>query len=174
MLVLESLDRARARGATILGEICGFAMNSDAQHLVESSGDGVMDAMRSALCDAGLQPEAIGYVNAHGTGTVMNDAIESRAIRGVFGKYAEKIAVSSTKSMHGHALGASGALEAAATVLALREGILPPTANFIEPDPECELDVIPNQARRLDVEFALSNSFALGGLNAALAFRRTT
>jgi nodulation protein E len=125
-----------------------------------------------ALQDAGLHPGQVGYINAHGTGTVVNDPMETRAIRSVFGAHADRLAVSSTKSMHGHALGAAGAIEAVATVLALKHGLLPPTANFTEPDLECDLDVIPNQARRAEVEYALSNSFAFGGLNAVLAFRR--
>ena len=171
MLVLEPLETARARGARIHGEIIGFGMSSDAHHLTQPSSDGAVIAMRIALSDAGLQPEQIGYVNAHGTGTISNDPTETAAIRSVFGNHADRLAVSSTKSMHGHTLGAAGAMEAVATTLALREGILPPTANFTEPDPECNLDVIPNQARKAQVEFALSNSFAFGGLNAVLAFR---
>jgi nodulation protein E len=131
-------------------------------------------AIRAALSDGGLSPEQVGYVNAHGTGTAANDPSETRAIRDVFGAHAERaLAVSSTKSMHGHALGAAGALEAAATVLALRHGVLPPTVNFTAPDPQCDLDVVPNAARRTEVEVALSNSFAFGGLNAVLAFRRS-
>jgi nodulation protein E len=127
--------------------------------------------MQAALSDGETAPESIGYINAHGTGTAANDATETAAIHQVFGAHAAKLAVSSTKSMHGHALGAAGALEAAATLLALHEGILPPTANFTKPDPACDLDVIPNVARRAQVEWALSNSFAFGGLNAVLAFR---
>ena len=128
--------------------------------------------MQAALADAGLRPEEIGYVNAHGTGTAVNDPAEAQAIRTVFGRHVDWLAVSSTKSMHGHALGAAGALEAAATLMALRDGVLPPTANFTEPDPRCDLDVVPNRARAVAVECALSNSFAFGGLNAVLAFRR--
>ncbi len=171
MLVLESLEAARARGAQILGEIIGFGMSSDAFHITQPSPDGAARAMRAALSDAGIQPGQIGYINAHGTATQANDAAESTAIRKVFGSHADRLAISSTKSMHGHALGAAGAIEAAATLLALRNGILPPTANFNEPDPACDLDVIPNVARPSAVEFALSNSFAFGGLNAVLAFR---
>ena len=174
MLVLEELDSARARGAKIYGEIGGFGMSSDAFHITQPSAVGAAQAMSAALADAGLQPEQIGYINAHGTGTAANDATESAAIRKVFGSYADKLAVSSTKSMHGHALGAAGALEAAATLLALQKCVLPPTANYEEPDPACELDVIPNQARGAQIECALSNSFAFGGLNAVLAFRRAT
>jgi nodulation protein E len=128
--------------------------------------------MQWALEDAHLAPEQIGYINAHGTATLANDPTETRAIRLVFGEHANHLAVSSTKSMHGHALGAAGALEAMATVLALRDGILPPTANFSAPDPACDLDVVPNVARKASVECALSNSFAFGGLNAVLAFRK--
>jgi nodulation protein E len=123
------------------------------------------------LHDAGIFPQQIGYINAHGTGTVTNDPIETRAIRELFGSHANRLAVSSTKSLHGHALGAAGALEAVSTVLALREGLIPPTANFIAPDPECDLDVVPNHARAAQVEYALSNAFAFGGLNAVLAFK---
>ena len=172
MLVLEPLDRARARGAPILGEIVGFGMSSDAFHITQPSPDGAARAMRATLADAGIAPEQIGYINAHGTATIANDATETAAIRKVFAVHADRLAVSSSKSMHGHTLGAAGAIEAAATLLALKHGVLPPTANFTEPDPACDLDIIPNTARRSDVEFALSNSFAFGGLNAVLAFRR--
>ncbi|MGA8367206.1 MAG: beta-ketoacyl-[acyl-carrier-protein] synthase family protein [Candidatus Acidiferrales bacterium] len=171
MMILEPLDAARARGAKIYAEICGFGMTSDAHHLTQPTVEGPARAMRGALHDAGLAPEAIGYINAHGTGTPGNDPVETRAIREVFGAHADKLAVSSTKSLHGHALGAAGALEAVATILALRYGILPPTANYNERDPECDLDYVPNQPRALQVEAALSNSFAFGGLNAVLAFR---
>ncbi|HTC36808.1 MAG TPA: beta-ketoacyl-[acyl-carrier-protein] synthase family protein [Bryobacteraceae bacterium] len=172
MLVLEPLEAARARGAAIFGEIVGFGMSSDAFHITQPSPDGAARAMRAALSDAGLEPAKIGYINAHGTATIANDAAETTAIRKVFDEHADRLAVSSTKSMHGHTLGAAGAIEAAATLLALRNGILPPTANFNEADPACDLDVIPNIARPAQVEFALSNSFAFGGLNAVLAFRR--
>ncbi|HTS49415.1 MAG TPA: beta-ketoacyl-[acyl-carrier-protein] synthase family protein [Bryobacteraceae bacterium] len=172
MLVLEPLDTARARGAKIYGEIAGFGMSSDAFHVTQPSADGAAQAMRAALADASLALEQIGYINAHGTATPANDATETAAIRKVFGAHAARLAVSSTKSMHGHALGAAGALEAVATLLALDRSILPPTANFNEADPACDLDVIPNQARRVEIECALSNSFAFGGLNAVLAFRR--
>ena len=171
MLILEPLDSAKARGAKIYAEMCGFGMSSDAHHLTQPTVDGPARAMKGALREAGLAPEEIGYINAHGTGTPGNDPVESKAIREVFGAHADKIGVSSTKSMHGHALGAAGALEAVATVMALHEGILPPTANYNERDPECDLDYIPNQARTLQVGAALSNSFAFGGLNAVVAFR---
>lgn len=168
MLVLEEWDSARARGARIVGEIRGFGMSSDAGHLTMPSAEGAARAMTAALRDGGLEASQIGYINAHGTGTPANDSTETRAIRGVF---PHPPPVSSTKSMHGHALGASPALEAVATVLALRDGVLPPTANFIDVDPDCDLDVIANEARAMTVEVALSNSFAFGGLNAVLAFR---
>jgi len=171
MLVLETLESAEARGAHIYAEVVGFGMGSDAFHITQPSADGAARAMRSALSDAGLKPEGIGYINAHGTATQANDATETAAIRKVFGTHADRLQVSSTKSMHGHTLGAAGALEAVATVLALHNGVLPPTANYNEPDPVCDLDVIPNQARKAQVECALSNSFAFGGLNAVLAFR---
>lgn len=169
MLVLESLEAAQARGAHIYAEIRGFGMSADAGHITMPSADGAARAMRAALSDADLASEQIGYINAHGTGTAANDATETQAIREVF---PNPPAVSATKSMHGHALGAAGALEAAATVLALDRHLLPPTANFTAPDPHCDLDVIPNAARSLHVEAALSNSFAFGGLNAVLAFAR--
>jgi nodulation protein E len=171
MLVLEPLEVARARGAKIYGEISGFGMSSDAYHITQPSPDGAARAMRAALSDAALKPEDIGYINAHGTATQANDATETAAIRKVFGAHADRLAVSSTKSMHGHTLGAAGAIEAVATLLSLCNGVLPPTANFTEPDPACDLDVIPNQARQMQVGCALSNSFAFGGLNAVLAFR---
>ncbi|MGA6958198.1 MAG: beta-ketoacyl-[acyl-carrier-protein] synthase family protein [Candidatus Acidiferrales bacterium] len=171
MMVLEPMEAAKARGAKIYGEICGFGMTADAHHLTQPTVQGPARAMRGALKEAGLAPEEVGYINAHGTGTPGNDPVESSAIREVFGAHADKIGVSSTKSMHGHALGAAGALEAVATVLALYHGILPPTANYNERDPECDLDYIPNQPRALRVGAGLSNSFAFGGLNAVIAFR---
>jgi nodulation protein E len=169
MLVLEPLDRARARGARIWGEISGFGMSSDAHHLTHPSAIGAAKAMRAALKDAELAPESIGYINAHGTATDINDPTEAAAIREVFGG---RVPVSSTKSMHGHALGAAGALEAAATLMALHHSVIPPTANFTESDPACDLDAVPNTARPAQIEHALSNSFAFGGLNAVLAFSR--
>jgi nodulation protein E len=172
MLVLEPLDRARARGAKIYGEIAGFGMSSDAHHLTQPLAEGAARAMRTALTDANIAAEAVGYINAHGTGTLANDPTETDAIRAVFGARTSKLLVSSTKSMHGHALGAAGALEAAATLLALSRKTVPPTANFLAPDPACDLDVVPNTARAAEIEWAVSNSFAFGGLNAVLAFRR--
>jgi nodulation protein E len=169
MLVIESEEHARARGAVILAEMAGFGMSADAHHITQPKPEGAAAAMRMALRDAGMSPEEVGYVNAHGTGTQANDPAECTAIRMVFG---DGVPVSSTKSMHGHALGAAGALEAVATVEALRRGVLPPTANFEKEDPDCPLHVIPNQARNAAVSAAISNSFAFGGLNAVLAFRR--
>jgi nodulation protein E len=171
MLILEPLATARARDATIHAEVMGFGMSSDAHHLTHLSSDGPVRAMRAALRDALLLPEQVGYINAHGSGTLVNDPLETRAIRELFGAHADRLAVSSTKSLHGHSLGATGAMEAICTVLALKNGLLPPTANFTEPDPDCDLDVVPNRARPAQVEYALSNSFAFGGLNAVLAFR---
>ena len=171
MLVLEPLEAAQARGARIYAEVAGLGASSDAHHITQPAPDGAARAMRAALRDAGARPEQVGYINAHGTATQANDAAETRAIRMVFGGHAEELAASSTKGAHGHALGASGALEAAATALALHHGLLPPTANFLTADPACDLDVIPNAARAAQVEWALSNSFAFGGLNAVLAFR---
>ena len=171
MLVLEPLEVARARGAPVWGEIAGFGMSSDAHHLTQPLAAGAAQAMRAGLADAGAPPEAIGYINAHGTGTPSNDPTECEAIRMVFGPHADKLLVSSTKSMHGHALGAAGALEAAATLGALRGGIIPPTANFTERDPVYDLDAVPNHSRCAEIEWALSNSFAFGGLNAVLVFR---
>ncbi|WP_321473609.1 beta-ketoacyl-[acyl-carrier-protein] synthase family protein [uncultured Paludibaculum sp.] len=168
MLVLEPLESARARGAHVIAEICGFGMTSDASHITMPSAEGAAAAIRAALADGGLAPEQIGYINAHGTGTPANDSTETKAIRSVF---AAPPPVSSTKSMHGHTLGAAGALEAAAVLMAFERDLLPPTANFTQPDPACDLDVIPNEARAGQVEAALSNSFAFGGLNAVLAFR---
>ncbi len=170
IMVLEPLEAAEARGAEIFGEICGFGMSSDANHITQPSADGAARAMRVAMRDAGIVAEQVGYVNAHGTGTQANDVTETKAIRAVLG---EKVPVSSTKSMHGHTLGAAGAIEGAATALCLRDGIIPPTANFRERDPECDLNVITETGKTLDAEFALSNSFAFGGLNAVIVFRRS-
>lgn len=172
MFVLEPLETALARGAKPLVEIVGFGMSADAGHITNPVATGPARAMRLAMRDAALAPEQIGYINAHGTATEANDRTETAAIRSVFGAHADHLAVSSTKSMHGHALGAAGAFEAVASLLALSAGILPPTANFITPDPACDLDVVPNVARPAVVEACLSNSFAFGGLNAVLAFKR--
>ncbi len=171
MLVLEPLEAARARGAYIYAELAGAGMSADASHITQPTVVGPVRAIRAALADAGMPLEEVGYINAHGTGTPGNDPAETRAIREVFGALADGIPVSSTKSMHGHALGAAGAIEAVATLLAMRENILPPTANFTEADPLCDLDYIPNVARPAKIKAAISNSFAFGGLNAVLAFR---
>jgi nodulation protein E len=172
MLVIEPLEAALARGARVLAEIVGFGMSADACHITQPSSEGAARAMRAALRDAKLAPEEIGYINAHGTGTSANDIAETAAIRAVFGAHADQLPVSSTKSMHGHALGAAAAIECMASVLALRDGVLPPTANFNERDPQCDLDVIPNESRRAQVEYAVTNSFAFGGLNAVLVLRK--
>lgn len=172
MLVLEPLEAAQARGAKIYAEMVGFGMSSDASHITHPSTEGPSLAMKRALKDGGIALEQVGYVNAHGTGTEVNDPQEARVIRQVFGPHTDKIAVSSTKSMHGHALGAAAAMEAVATVQALDRKTLPPTANFTQLDPACEIDVIGNHPRAAEVDCALSNSFAFGGLNATLAFRR--
>lgn len=172
ILVLEEMEKAKSRGAKIYAEISGFGMTADAHHITMPSVDGPVRAIRSALEDAALEPDSVGYVNAHGTATAANDVMESKAIREVFGVHAKKVAVSSTKSMHGHTLGAAGAIEAVATVLAIDRGVLPPNANFNEPDPECDVDVIANEARERKVDAAVSNSFAFGGLNAVLVFKR--
>lgn len=171
-MVLEPLDHARARGAEILAELVGFGMSADATHITQPSAAGAARAMRLALRDAGIASSDVGYVNAHGTGTSINDVTETAAIRAVFGSHADRLTLSSTKSVHGHTLGAAGALEALATIMGLGEGVLPPTANFTVPDPDCDLDVIPNEPREQTVEYAISNSFAFGGLNAVLVIRR--
>jgi len=171
-LVLEDESRALARGAPICALLTGYGNSCDAVHMSKPDRDGQVRAMKEALAEAGLAQEAIGYINAHGTATLVGDIVECEAIKAVFGDAAVRIPVSSTKSMHGHALGAAGAIEAVATILALRNGVLPPTAGFRQADPQCDLDVIPNQARLSQPEFAMSNSFAFGGLNAVLAFRK--
>jgi nodulation protein E len=172
MLVLESLEKAKKRQAKIYGEIVGLGMSSDASHITKPNQRGAERAMQLALQDAQINPELIDYINAHGTGTVTNDPMETNAIKAVFGEHSRKLAVSSTKSMHGHLLGGTSAIEAVASLMALKENILPPTANFTEPDPECDLDVVPNEAREADIQYAMSNSFAFGGLNAVLVFRK--
>jgi nodulation protein E len=172
ILILEELGRARARGAPILGEIVGAGMTADAGDIVAPSLEGAAEAMRQALADARMAPAEVGYINAHGTATAMNDRTEAAAIRAVLGQQADSVLVSSTKSMHGHCIGAAGALEAAATLMALGQGVVPPTINHDEPDPEIGLDVVPNAAREARITAALSNSFAFGGLNAVIAFRK--
>jgi nodulation protein E len=170
ILVLEEWQHAQARGATIHAEMLGFGMSADAGDITAPDAAGASQAMMAALADAGLAPEAIDYVNAHGTGTRLNDRTETAALAQVFGAHLARLPVSSSKSMLGHCLNAGGALEALVTVLALRDGVIPPTIGFREPDPECALDCVPNQARTATLRAALSNSFAFGGLNAVLAF----
>ncbi len=171
ILVLEPLEMAHARGAEVLGEIGGFGMTADAADLTAPDVEGAAAAMAAALEDAGIAPEAVGYVNAHGTGTRLNDRTEVASLRAVFGAHLERIAVSSTKSMIGHCMVGGGALELVLTVLALRDGKVPPTAGFREADPECGIDCVPGAARTASVQWALSNSFAFGGLNAVIALR---
>jgi len=166
------LAHAQDRGAHIYAEIAGFGMSADASHMIQPSSEGAARAMQAALQDASMRADDIDYINAHGTGTLVNDQTEAESIYKVFGQHAGRLLVSSTKSMHGHALGAAGSLEALAVVYALHEGVVPPTANFSEADPECDFDVVPNQARVADIRCALTNSFAFGGLNAVLAFRK--
>jgi 3-oxoacyl-[acyl-carrier-protein] synthase II len=174
IVVLEALEHAVRRDARIYAEIVGYGMTGDAHHMTapDPDGDGATRAMQMALADAGVEPGAVGYVNAHGTSTPYNDKFETIAIKRVFGDHARRVAVSSTKSMTGHLLGAAGGIEAIATTLALHHGILPPTINYETPDPDCDLDYVPNHARKVDVEYALSNAFGFGGTNATLAFRR--
>jgi 3-oxoacyl-[acyl-carrier-protein] synthase II len=174
ILILESLELARKRNASILAEIVGYGMSGDAYHITQpaENGDGAYRVMRAAIKDAKLTPEDIGYVNAHGTSTPLGDVIETRALKRLFGESAKQVPISSTKSMTGHLLGGAGGLEAGISVLALRDQILPPTINLETPDPECDLDYIPNHARKASVEYALSNSFGFGGTNAALIFKR--
>ena len=174
IFVLELMEHAQARGATILAELAGSGMTADATDIVMPSADGAAAAMRQALDDAGLAPQDVDYVNAHGTGTQANDVTETRAIRLAFGAHADRLAVSSTKSMHGHALGASGALELVAVIGALRDSVVPPAANLDQVDPACDLDYVPNVGRSMPVRAALSNSFAFGGLNAVLALKRAS
>ena len=172
ILILETLDAATARGAPILGEIAGAGATADATDIVAPAVEGAARAIRGALDDARMSPDEVDYINAHGTATALNDRSEAAAIRSVLGTEADRVMVSSTKSMHGHAIGAAGALEAAAVLMALGQGVVPPTINHAEPDPEIKLDVVPNTAREAPVRAALSNAFAFGGLNAVLAFRR--
>jgi nodulation protein E len=171
MAVLETWEHAMARGAPILAEFAGAGMSGDATDIVAPTVEGPVSAMRACLADAGLTPEEIDYINAHGTGTKANDQIETAAIRRVFGAHADRLSVSSTKSMHAHCMGASGALEMIACVMAIREGIVPPTANYRERDADCDLDVTPNVAKARSVRAAISNGFAFGGTNAVVAFR---
>ncbi|MFM1816900.1 MAG: hypothetical protein RLZ98_3595 [Pseudomonadota bacterium] len=170
ILVLESLEHAQKRGAKILAELVGYGMASDSKDMVKPTVEGPSYAMRMALDDAGIAPDKVDYLNAHGTATTDNDLNETRAIKEVFGDHAYKLAVSSTKSMHGHPLGAGGGIEAVACIKALNEGWVPPTIGLDEPDPECDLDYVPNVGREMKVDYTMSNSFAFGGLNAVLIF----
>ena len=172
ILVLESWERARGRGATILAELAGYGATADAGHITQPGLDAPARAIALALEQAGVQPADVDYVNAHGTGTRLNDATETGIIKRAFGGHAPRLAISSTKSVHGHAIGASSALELIAAILAIRKGVVPPTANYTEADPECDLDYVPNEPREMAVDVALSNSFAFGGLNAALVVKR--
>jgi nodulation protein E len=172
VFVLETLEHAQARGAVILAELAGCGMSADAADIVMPDASGAARAMRGALAMAGLNPEDVDYINAHGTGTQANDPTETRAIRALFGPHADALAVSSTKGAHGHALGGGGAIELVAALGAIAEGVVPPTINYLGPDPECDLNVVPNTAQQRPVRAALSNSFAFGGLNAVLAVKR--
>jgi nodulation protein E len=172
IIVLETEEDARKRGAEILAEIVGFGMSADAKDITAPDEGGMVRAVKAALDDAKLNGEDVQYINAHGTGTTANDRTETAALKTAFGDYARKLAISSTKSMIGHALGAAGALELVATVMSLREGIAAPTINYLGPDPECDLDYVPNEAREMKIDAALSNSFAFGGLNAVLVAKR--
>jgi len=174
MLIIETLDGALERGAPILGEIIGYGLSGDAYHIAAPApfGEGMARCMKMALDDAGLKPEEVGYINAHGTSTDLNDKYETQAIKTVFGEHSYRLAVSSTKSMTGHLLGGAGGVEAAFTVLTLQRGVIPPTINYENPDPDCDLDYVPNVSRKAEVKVALSNSFGFGGTNATLVFRR--
>lgn len=174
VLVLETLEHAQKRGARIHAEIVGYGLSADAYHMTSPApeGEGAVRAMRKALKDAGLEPQDVDYINAHGTSTVLNDKLETQAIKTVFGEHAKAIAISSTKSMTGHLLGAAGGIEAVATVLAIENDLAPPTINLEHPDPECDLDYVPDHARSLDIDVAMSNSLGFGGHNASLIFRK--
>jgi 3-oxoacyl-[acyl-carrier-protein] synthase II len=174
IVVLEELERARRRGAKIYAELVGYGMSGDAYHISApcEDGDGAVRVMRATLADAGVPPTVVDYINVHGTSTPRGDAVETVATKAVFGEHARRLALSSTKSMTGHLLGASGGLEAGIVVLAIRDQVLPPTINHDNPDPECDLDCVPNRARKAEVRYALSNSFGFGGTNGALLFKR--
>ena len=171
IFILENLDKAKKRGAVILAEVIGYAMSSDASDIVMPSKQGAARAIKGALLDARLNPEDVKYINAHGTGTAANDKTECAAVADVFGRHADNLMLSSTKSMHGHLIGGTGAVELLACIMAVKDGIIAPTIGYEEADPECALDVVPNQAREVEVDVALSNAFAFGGLNAVLAVR---
>jgi len=174
ILILEELEFARRRGAQIYAEVVGYGMTGDAFHITmpDDSGSGAVRVMQKALKDANVQPEEVGYINAHGTSTPYNDKFETMAIKKTFGEHAYKVAISSTKSMTGHLLGAAGGVEGVFSVLSIHRNILLPTINYVTPDPECDLDYVPNKAREAHVQYALSNSFGFGGTNAALLFKR--
>lgn len=174
IMVLEELEHAKARGAKILAEIVGYGASSDAFHITapDKNGHGAAKAMRSAIEDAGVSPEEVDYINAHGTSTIWNDKIETLAIKKVFGEHAYKLAISSTKSMTGHMLGATGAVEAIYTVLTVSRNYIPPTINYENPDPECDLDYVPNKGREAEVNYGLTNSFGFGGTNASLLIKK--
>lgn len=174
ILVLEDYEHAKARGAAILGEVVGYGASCDAHHITAPcpDGAGAASAMKQAIADAEISPEQIGYINAHGTSTPLNDSIETAAVKLAFGQHARSLSISSTKSMTGHMLGASGAVEAVITAMAVAEGYLPPTINYKEPDPECDLDIVPNRGRQREMEYAMSNSLGFGGHNASVIFRR--
>ncbi|MDK3072624.1 beta-ketoacyl-[acyl-carrier-protein] synthase family protein [Sedimentitalea sp. JM2-8] len=172
VFVFEDYDHARARGAEILCEVIGFAMSSDASDIVMPSKQGAARAMANALSDARVNPEDVGYINAHGTGTAANDKTECAAVADVFGRHADRLMISSTKSMHGHLIGGTGAVELLACIMAVRDGVIAPTIGYEEPDPECALDVVPNTAREANVSVAVSNAFAFGGMNAVLVLRK--
>ena len=172
MMVLELLESAMERKAKIYAEIVGFGMSSDASHITKPDQKGPEKAMKMALNDAGIDPSEINYISAHGTGTMVNDSLEVAAIKSVFGAHATKLAVSSTKSLHGHILGGTSAVEAVITSLAIKNQLIPPTANYTIPDPLCDLDIVPNASRKGEINYAMSNSFAFGGLNAVLVFKK--
>nr|MBA3512813.1 beta-ketoacyl-[acyl-carrier-protein] synthase II [Pyrinomonadaceae bacterium] len=174
IMILEEREFARRRGARIYAELVGYGMTADAFHITmpDDTGSGAIRVMQKTLEDAGIQPQEVGYINAHGTSTPYNDKFETLAIRKTFGEHAYKLAVSSTKSMTGHLLGAAGGIEGVFSVLSLHRNILPPTINYLTPDPDCDLDYVPNEPREAVVNYALSNSFGFGGTNAALPFKR--
>jgi 3-oxoacyl-[acyl-carrier-protein] synthase II len=174
VLILEELESARARGASVLAELVGYGMSADAFHLTAppDDGGGAFRVMRNAMRDAGIEPAQVDYINAHGTSTEVGDRVETVAIKRAFGEHAYKVAVSSTKSMTGHPLGGAGGIEAGIAVMAIRDQVAPPTINYETPDPECDLDYVPNQARPMKIEYVLSNSFGFGGTNGCLIFKR--